>query len=330
MRGFLRRENLFFISIFGVISSLLALFTFLMFNNQFTQSYNQFIYLHTSNFEYVYITDDKLPKNSYLDLKNTKSFFLEEELTTRIQVNSLMQLDVVYDETALIGSKNIVTDTDLILGGFELFITLETANTYNLKVDQYIYSKSKIDQQVYAYKIKGIITNVYSTSLYNFSQLKGLLIFGYNSEEEENSDSEYINYSLLDPSQTIVENDVNLLKLYDRIELMRYPMIQSISFILLQALITIIFSMGTYTILIKDLHNHIIRHKRIGAGSVLSKTILSRASSYLFVSLITIIIFNTMMSILYKQSIENIILSIILVISALTVSSISLVVRYRK
>jgi hypothetical protein len=265
-----------------------------------------------------------------LDLKNTKSFFLEEELTTRIQVNSLMQLDVVYDETALIGSKNIVTDTDLILGGFELFITLETANTYNLKVDQYIYSKSKIDQQVYAYKIKGIITNVYSTSLYNFSQLKGLLIFGYNSEEEENSDSEYINYSLLDPSQTIVENDVNLLKLYDRIELMRYPMIQSISFILLQALITIIFSMGTYTILIKDLHNHIIRHKRIGAGSVLSKTILSRASSYLFVSLITIIIFNTMMSILYKQSIENIILSIILVISALTVSSISLVVRYRK
>lgn len=330
MRGLLRRENLLFISIFGVISSLLVLFTFLMFNNQFTKAYNQFIYLQSSNFEYVYITDHKLPKNSYLDLKNAKSFFLEEELTTRLQVNSLMQLDVVYDETALIGSKNIVTDTDLILGDFELFITLETANTYNLKVDQYIYSKSKIDQQVYAYKIKGIITNVYSTSSYNFSQLKGLLIFGYNSEEEENSDSNYINYSLFDPSQTIVENDVNLLKLYNRIELMRYPMNQSIGFILLQTLITIIFSMGTYTILIKDLHHHIIRHKRIGAGSVLSKIILSRASSYLFISLITMIIFNTMMFFLYKQSIKTIILSIIFVISAVTVSSISLVVRYRK
>lgn len=326
----LKREKIYFISIFSVIGSLFSLLAYLFFNIQFAQAYNQYTYLKSSNFEYVYITDDKLAKNSYLDFKNTKSFFLDEELTTRIQVNSLMQLDVQYDESAFINAKSLLTDTDLILNNFEVLITLETANTYNLKINQYVYSKSKIDQKVYSFKITGIISDVYSSSSYSFSQLKGLLIFGYNTGEELNSDSFYINYSIFEPSETILENQVNLLKLYDRIELMRYPSKQAIVLILLEILITIIFSLGSFTILIKDLHNHNLRLNRIGASKVLTNTILIRAVTYLFISLITLTIFNMIMTFLFKHSIKFIILSIIFLTTTIVVFIISLVVRYRK
>lgn len=330
MRSLIRRENKFFVSAFSVIGSLLALFSFLIFSDQYTQAYKQLSYLQSSNFEYAFTTDGKLPKNSYLDIQNTKLFFLEEDLTTRLQVSGLMQLDVAYDESTLINSHHILNSTNPFLNEFEVLITLNTAKTYNLKLENKVYSKSIVDQQVHEYTVKGITSDIYSTKSYNFTQSKGLLIIGFSAVLEENSNSEYVNYTSFDPSAYIIENEVNLINLYQRDELMSFPAQQTIGFILVQTIVTIFFSFISFMLLLKDFEGQTLRLKEIGASNILTRMILIRAITYLVVSSITILLFNTAYTVFCKKSIE---ISIILTVQfsiILVVLGASLVKRYRR
>jgi len=328
MRSFLRREDLFFICIFSIVGALLIFVSYQIYHIQFTKAYDQLSYFQNADFEYVFKTDDRLPNNSYLDIKNTKSFYLDEELTSRLQINILMQLDVIYDEAALLTREHLFTDTEIILGEFEIFITIETSNFYNLDIGDIIYSKSKIDQQIYPHTIKGIIANVYSSDNYEYSEQKGLLFIGYNTDEEMYSDSNYINYSLIDPSQTILENEVNLLMLYNRIDLIKLPKNQTVGFIALQTLITIVVSIGTYVIVINDLHSHGSRLKRIGANRTLTKVILTRAFLYLLFSFVTLVLSSILIFLINNQVIQTVILATIIITMTLVILCSSVIARY--
>ena len=330
MLSLLKRENKIFVIFFSVIATLLSLFSFLLFSDQFTQAFKQLTYLRTSSFEYAFSTDGKLQSNSYLDTKNTKLFYLEDDLKTRLQVDGLMQLDVVYDDATLINSRHLLNTTNLILGELEAFITLDISKTYNLKIGHAIYSKNNIDQQIYGYTIKGILYDIYSSTSYNYAKSRGLVVFGYSEALAQNSNLEYLNYASSDPSAIILENEVNLIKLYSRDDLMTYPFQQTIGFIFLQSLFTIFFSAVSFFLLLRDSESHIKRLRNIGAGNILTKTISIKAAVYLLSSLITLLIFSGGLSLINKNTIETIVLLTVQITILLVVLCASLFMRYPK
>lgn len=321
---YIKRENFIFIFIFGALASLIAVLGYLSFINQFSQAYRQYKYLNSSNFVYVYKTDEKMAINSYLDFGNSKSFYIDQELTERIQISALMQLNVQYDESAFIKPSQMISVVSLELDQYEVFITLETANYYNLRLNDYIYSKSKTDQQVYSYKIAGIMSDIYSTNIYNYSSQKGILVFGYNYEEESNSDSFYVNFSLDDPSTVIVENNVGLLNLYNTSELKIHPLQITVVFICIQFLIALSISLLTYILLIKDSHSVFTRLKRAGAISTLNKMIFTRSAIFILYSLISIAVFTVILYLINPQYISDImlLLTAVTIVAQVTLTSV--------
>jgi hypothetical protein len=314
----LSREKLGIVLTLSSVCTVLSLAFFLPFSSQFKQAYYQLGYFNSSNFNYVYTTEGKLPSNSYLDLKNNKSFFSDVNLTQRLRTNSIMKLDVNYDDNGFIKSKDVMPGLDLELSDNEVFITKFIARKNNLKVGDFVYSKSIYDQEVKPYKIVGMLENVNSASEYSNSTLQGMLVLGYDKSYEDSSLVSFVNYSKTEPSQILLDNKVILVKLYSKTDLLNYPLRQTLIYIILQISATIFLSMVFFLILVNSSRSNYQRMKRIGAIQILNLSLVVRSSLFLFISIVSLLLFNFTLSLIYRENIDL----IIILITTLTIVSV--------
>jgi len=330
MREIITRENFIFVGFFSFIATTLLIIAFSIFNHQFSQSYSQYEHIYSIDAKFVFSTNRKMSKNSYMSFDNHKSFYIDEELNSRIQVNSLMQLDVFYDSSALISGKHVINGSFTELQLNEVIITNETAQSYNLRLNDLIYSKNRINQSVHSFRVAGIINDVYTTDRYTYNQSKGILIFGFNPEEETQFGISFINFSSTDPSEELIKNGVSLQRLYNIDDLIYSAKIITYSFIFLHSIIIIIVFSIAYILLLKDSNHYFVRLKRIGALNTLTKLIILRATIFVLISIVLFVFFTVINNYLTLILVKPIIYWLIVILGSSVIFCISFIERLIK
>lgn len=289
----LKSQDFVFIFSLSFIGSFLASFLFGLLSINFSKVLYQYNFLESSQFNYIYTTGTNSNQNSFLIVNNTKIFFSDEGMNSRLNVSSIMQLNVVYNQYSLLGN-NLNIDG---LNFNEIIITKHTSVTYQLYKDSKIYSVNIGNLTLNEYIVKGIINDVYPLTKDFDNNSTGLLFFGYSSIEEDSiQNKKYINTSFDDPSSFLIENNINLIDIQNKENLTRISFFSLISFLIFKFLIlTLIFGFIYYH-LITDVKDHFIRLRNQGSLqgflSMLNQRLLIFISSSLF-------IFSIFFSIIY-------------------------------
>lgn len=161
MLNFLKREKYLYILLFSLLGVFFSNIGFFAYGNQLINSFEHHNFLRNTSYNYVYKTDKKMLSNSFIDFGSTQIFYLNESTTDRLNVKSVMFLDINYDEHSFITKNNLLEGEYTNLSSDEVLITQKAAQDSKLKLKDVIYSKSKVTLEIEAYRVKGIIRNVY-------------------------------------------------------------------------------------------------------------------------------------------------------------------------
>lgn len=260
----IRKESLSYLLIYSIIGAVVTVITIALFSMQLRHSYNQFSYLKGSEFNYIYETNDKINKNSYKYYDNYKSFYLDSNLKNKINAKSLMELQVLYDDNNFITSNNMVTGIKNGISANEIIINKDISIKYNIHINDIVYSKSVIHQETYEYKVVGISKPFYNFEKYEYHLSSGFVIFGYDEEEDFNTNYKYINFSKEDPTNIILENNTSLNKLHNlrkNIQDSRLLFIQNLTLMLTLNLVVYLILLIYIT---KDLSSYVTRLYLVG------------------------------------------------------------------